>query len=101
MTPYIFTGDNSNNIRYVELKGQSHEGITAPVGAKMLDIDNNLADFFSIENSYFECPSANVKEINNQKVQWCKVNLSNEFCAKFMAQIPESKTEAGLALNLF
>jgi len=37
------------------LKGQSHGGVTDAVGATMNDVDTNIANFFSLENSYLDC----------------------------------------------
>jgi len=53
--PHIYTGESSNNLRFLELKDQIHGGINAIVGDEMNLIDSDLSEFFKIKNTVYDC----------------------------------------------
>ena len=56
LSPEIYTGDSSNNLRFYELNNEVH-WISKGVVAEMNLIDTNLQNFFALKNMAEDCPN--------------------------------------------
>jgi len=54
LRPEIYTGEFNNNLRFYELSDETH-WVSAGVAAEMNVIDENMAEFFKLKNSDYDC----------------------------------------------
>lgn len=81
MSPHIYTGEWSKNIRFIELNGQFHGGISDAVGTEMNKIDTNLENFFSLKNTTYDCDSLKGKDLTKYNLkEWCLKSPKSMYC---------------------